>query len=118
MKKGCLLVFFISLGISAFGQTRIDTLSGAVSYKTVLNVYVRFESTKGISVGDTLFSEINGNAFPALVVSQMSSTSCVAKLIDTGHDFKVGDQIYYYRKRTAADVIPSPPVAQKIEPSP
>jgi hypothetical protein len=58
-------------------QQDMDTTEGIVSYKTTQNIYVRFTSTQGISVGDTLYFIRDGIWWPVLVVKFISSTSCV-----------------------------------------
>ena len=68
-----LVVFFVPV----FGQVSGDWNEGAVSFLSSRNVYVKFGSTKGISVGDTLFVMQNNVLTPALLVSNKSSTSVV-----------------------------------------
>lgn len=59
------------------GQDGTTLLSGKVSFISTQNVYVKFNSTQGISVGDTLFLQQNGAMTPALVVTNKSSLSCI-----------------------------------------
>ena len=54
-----------------------DTLNGEVSYKTSQSIYVSFNSTEGISEGDTLYSVVNASMIPVLTVKYLSSRSCV-----------------------------------------
>lgn len=68
-----LMLFFWSLSVEA--------QVGKVSYVSSQNVYVKFESTKNISVGDTLFKTQNNNFVPVLIVTALSSTSCVCTSI-------------------------------------
>lgn len=85
-----LLLLLMTCGImSVSAQEVTDTLGGEVTYKTSQNIYVKFPSTKQISVGDTLYLAINGVNIPALIVNNLSSTSCVgtpltAQPIETG----------------------------------
>jgi hypothetical protein len=58
-------------------QEKDGPLRGSVSYVSSQNVYVRFTTTAGIEVGDTLFLEGGKDKVPALVVIQRSSISCV-----------------------------------------
>ena len=73
-----LLTLLLACGILSVGaQVATDTLGGEVTYRTSQNIYVKFQSTKQISIGDTLFLAKNGVIIPALIVNNLSSTSCV-----------------------------------------
>ena len=74
------------------GQSVIENLPGRVSYVSTQNVYVKFKSTSGISKGDTLFTQNNGVILPALIVKDLSSSSCICASI-TSTDFSVADLI-------------------------
>ncbi len=67
--------------------------AGEISYITGRSIYVRFESTKGIEDGDTLFIERNSKLIPALVVRNHSSITCLGRPVGE-HEFKVGDKIF------------------------
>lgn len=55
-------------------------VSGTVSYVNLQHSYVRFTTTEGISVGDTLFvKRVDSKLQPVLVVQNMSSISLVCK---------------------------------------
>ncbi|HMQ91023.1 MAG TPA: hypothetical protein PKB07_25665 [Flavilitoribacter sp.] len=72
--SACLLLF-CSYILS--GQGTIVLKNGKVSYLSSTNVYVRFESTSGIEIGDTLFRQQGSRMIPVVVVSNKSSSSCV-----------------------------------------
>lgn len=81
MKLFSVIIFVIFSVANLQGQTIGETVSGKITYKSSQNVYVRFNSTKGISVGDTLFVS-NGNRLnPVLVVTNISSTSTMCTTI-------------------------------------
>lgn len=61
----------------AFGQNQPPVQSGMVTFISSKNIYVKFDSTKDIAVGDTLFQNQNGALMPVLVVYQKSSSSVV-----------------------------------------
>jgi len=89
MKRTLLFLWIVMSGISVSGQNAIDTIGGEVSYKTSQSIYVRFQSTKNIAVGDTLYMFNEGKMLPMLVVKYISSTSCVGaplsdQTIETG----------------------------------
>ena len=66
--------------------------TGKVSFVTSKNVYVKFTSTKGLSVGDTLFRQNSKKPIPCLVVNRLSSSSSVCTPLP-GMSFKKGDAI-------------------------
>lgn len=76
-----LLLFF--LGFNLRGQTLSKAKEGIVSFVTSQNIYVKFESTSTISVGDTLFIIQDTRRIPVLIVKDMSSISCVCTPIST-----------------------------------
>ena len=90
-------------------QTQIDTVDGEVSYKTSQSIYVRFPSTKGISVGDTLFGSFNGVNAALMTVKYLSSTSCVGIPLIDSLVIEKGIRI------TARIKSDRPPMAQVIE---
>lgn len=78
-------VFFISVAFTVLlnGQVIREELSGQVSFISSQNVYVKFKSTNGISAGDTLYIQTNGKLVPALIVKNLSSSSCVCTPLST-----------------------------------
>jgi len=89
-----ILIFSLIFGISinTFGQIKKSPLKGQVTYVTSKNVYVKFESTKLISVGDSLHLE--HSKIPCLIVKNKSSKSVVGIVIN-GCNVKKGDYIIY-----------------------
>ncbi len=83
------LFAFLVLTFSVNGQS---VLKGKVSFVTSKNVYVKFVSTEGISVGDTLFSNSSKKPKPCLVVNRLSSSSSVCTPL-AGFSFQKGDPI-------------------------
>jgi hypothetical protein len=63
------------------GQTVTENLSGKVSFVSSQNIYVKFKSTSGMSVGDTLYIPSDEKLIPVLIVKNLSSTSCVCLAI-------------------------------------
>ena len=95
----CQLIFF---SMSLLGQPAIKNVNGQVSFLSSQNVYVRFNSTEGISVHDTLYISSGENLIPVLVVNNLSSTSCLCSPI-SGEDLPVGHLII----AKAKPVVPS-----------
>ena len=77
MKNKFLLLIFLAFSLSVFSQSMYDEIQGSVSYISTQNVYVKFVSTKGIQIGDTLYLTKGEKLIPALVVSNKSSISCI-----------------------------------------
>jgi hypothetical protein len=71
------IFFLIVLNTGLKGQTGSENLTGNVSFISSRNIYVKFNSTKGISIGDTLFRSSSGKLIPILKVDNLSSTSCI-----------------------------------------
>ncbi len=98
MMRYFLTMLLIALfSMTMFGQGAPDIYKGKVSFISSQNVYVKFNSTKEIEVGDTLFKKINGIIKPVLVVNNKSSSSSVCTpLVDGG--INVSDEIIFYPK--------------------
>ncbi|MCU0366159.1 MAG: putative porin, partial [Bacteroidales bacterium] len=66
---------------AAKAQTGTTELVGKVSFVSSRNIYVKFKSTEGINIGDTLFVPDADALSPALVVTGLSSVSCLCTVI-------------------------------------
>ncbi len=77
MRAIIIFLFILLTTLNSFGQTNTGNLKGSVSYMSSQNIYVKFENTSGIHVGDTLFLVQNDVKVPALIVKSLSSISCV-----------------------------------------
>lgn len=84
---GAVLALFLATIGAAQG-----VVPGEVTFITAQHVYVKFERTEGIAVKDTLELLKDGLASPCLVVSSMSSTSCVCTFVK-GCKFEKGDRV-------------------------
>ncbi len=87
------IVFLTLLSISLQGQGQMVLEKGVVSFVSSRNIYVKFASTKGIAVGDTLFITKNEHLLPALVVNNKSSTSTVCTSL-TQEQIALKDEIF------------------------
>lgn len=74
-------------------QAQVVLEKGVVSYVSSQNVYVKFSSTDGINIGDTLFLQKGDTIFPALRVTNKSSVSCVCSKLTATDNFQVSDAI-------------------------
>ncbi len=104
-----LIILFICWELSLTGQTQVDIQEGTISYITSQSIYVKFESTENIEVGDTLFFRKNGTLLPVLEVKNLSSISCVCVPIGTP-DLNVSDIIISNKKPAP---IPAEVIASK-----
>lgn len=81
MKKVSLILWGLSLFIGLKGQSATENLVGKVSFVSSQNIYVRFKSSEGISVGDTLYIAAGDTLAPVLIVNSLSSVSCLCSAI-------------------------------------
>ena len=77
-----------SLGINAQ-----ITSEGTVSFVSSQSTYIKYKSTAGFLIGDTLFTSINNQLIPALLIKNLSSTSVVCSSISS-FKFNINDKIY------------------------
>lgn len=92
MKYLLFTVIGIILGLSLRGQNVTGDLEGSVSFVTTQSVYVKFQSTENLKVGDTLYINQGGLLIPVLTVTNLSSISCVCTPISS-IGLKAGDAI-------------------------
>jgi hypothetical protein len=92
MRKFIPALFLFVLYIDLNGQVIHENIAGQVSFVSSQNIYVKFKSTDGISSGDTLFIQSSGSIFPVLIVTNMSSSSCVCSKI-SATNISVADNI-------------------------
>jgi hypothetical protein len=91
------IFLFVFLGLNLNGQTIIEPEEGTISYVTSQNIYVKFISTENIAVGDTLYFKQADNLIPVMVVSNLSSISCVCIPISS-NVLAVSDKIFTKQK--------------------
>lgn len=100
------LAVFTSHRAAAQENERI--FNGRISYITGLNIYVKFENTRGIENGDTLYIRKNDTLVPALQVQHHSSISCLCRSVSETN-FRVGDNVYARVGQPGAPTAPLPP---------
>ena len=109
-----LFVFCVKMN----GQTFQDNLSGQVSFVSFRNIYVKFKSTAGISAGDTLFIKSSDSLIPALIVKNLSSTSCACYPLSATM-FSVADfivaRIVLPEKKNGDEVIKNTPELSPVQ---
>lgn len=87
-----LVLIFITICSNVFGQNKDQTLEGKVTFITSKSVYVQFDDTQNIQIGDTL--QISSSKTPCLIVTNKSSSSCVCSKINSC-EVKKDDVILY-----------------------
>jgi hypothetical protein len=85
-------VLIVCSALQIFGQQEKNIRKGKISFVSSQNIYVQFPSTENIRQGDTLFIRRDNNLIPVLIVDQMSSISCICKVIGQP-SLKVSDEI-------------------------
>ena len=102
-----LILLLVSSGCLAQG-----IMEGEVTFVTADNVYVRFESTDGIVIGDTLELVREGRGNPCLLVSSRSSSSCACMIIK-GCKAEKKDRVVFDPERSSgahgsgSDIVPA-----------
>lgn len=92
MKKNLLWGIMVFFAVSVNAQ-QAEITEGVVSYVTLHNVYVKFQSTKSVLIGDTLFISLDSIFEPAVIVKNRSSISCVCEPI-TNSPILVGSKLF------------------------
>jgi hypothetical protein len=110
------LIIFVT-GLNVLGQEQKDFREGKISFITSQSIYLKFTSTEGISVGDTLFFKEGNTYVPALQIKNLSSISCVCVPL-VSRAFKVSDAFY---AKPRPGIIPEPlqeqVIADSVQPS-
>lgn len=106
IKRIVFLSAFLMLIVNVQGQVNDTLVKGTVSYLTSQNVYVKFQTTRGIKVGDTLFVEQSGKMVPVLVIRNLSSISCVCEPIS---QLRITESMpVFFKGKTTPVVLPQP----------
>lgn len=107
-------LMFIACAFSLHAQESNKTLEGTISYITSQNVYVKFESTQDLAIGDTLFSTIDGKQVPVLKILNKSSISCVCEPIST-KPLSVSDKLYAQPNVTVNQGLVNPTIDKVVK---
>jgi len=91
MLKNIFIVLLVLTSIIISQETKTKIINGKVEYVSSQFIYINFENTEGINVGDTLFTSFKKSYIPQLIVKSKSSRSCAA--ISIKNKYKKGDEI-------------------------
>ena len=109
MKKAFFQILLIILNLTVEGQVTVENVTGQVSYVSTRNIYVKFQSTSGLSPGDTLFLLSGDEFLPVLIINDLSSTSTVCTPLGE-RSFAVSDPVFARIKKEkskAAEIVPA-----------
>ena len=81
MRRIFVIFSFLLISYHSIAQPSGNSMKGTVSFLSSRNVYVKFQTTSGISAGDTLVAGSNGSKVTLLKVINLSSTSCLCTLL-------------------------------------
>lgn len=107
------IIAITALAADAYGQDKL--LQGQVSFVTTNNIYVKFEDTSTIEVGDSL--KLAGREVACLLVKSKSSTSCVCTIINDCEIQKGDDVEFNYILKTKPETeqeIPTEIIASSV----
>ncbi len=119
MKKILIILFCTLTGYFLNAQTLTQPVQGTISFITSQHVYVKFETTRDLIPGDTLYMSQQGQPVAVLKIAARSSLSCVCEPLTT-LKLMVGDKVNSGQKKTIADVPKDttlPIVIQPVQPS-
>ena len=112
MKYPLTTLLILLCSCAGFSQTETLLNKGKVSYLSSTNVYVKFESTLGIEIGDTLFAQQGNQFFPSVVVANKSSSSCVGIPVPP-QKAAIGEELVHRRIGKAEMPEPEPEPAEE-----
>jgi len=81
MKLVLSIGFVIIYALNLRAQTPTENVEGVVSFISSQNVYIKFKTTSGIAVGDTLYTFHENQLSPSMIVKNLSSTSVMCSPI-------------------------------------
>jgi len=115
--KYLFLVFLVTFSwLCLKAQSTKRDIEGKVSFVTSQNVYVKFESTENISVGDTLFILQDSLMAPVLIVKDLSSISCVCTLL-SAQNIAIDTKVFTQPKGVKKDLSEEAATRPAIQPA-
>jgi len=114
MKYSCVFILFlISIGSNVFGQNKDQLLKGKVSFVTSKNVYVKFDNTKDINIGDTLY--LSEKKIACLLVKSKSSSSVVCSILNACEVKKEDAVFHKYVIKTDENIVEDKTIDKNID---
>ena len=90
-----LVLFLLDSTISYSQSPGKEERIGVVTFKSSENIYVKFENTTDMKVGDTLYVKELNSLKPVISVKFLSSRSVAGSYLN-GKELKVDDKVYAY----------------------
>ncbi len=106
-------VLFVGICSTVFGQNKEQQLNGKVSFVTSKNVYVKFDNTKNISVGDTLL--FSDKKTTCLLVTSKSSSSVVCSILNACEVNKDDVVFYKYSIKSDENIVEDKTINENID---
>ena len=96
------ILVFVFLCFIVSGQESSQLIKGQVSFITSNNVYVKFDNTSTINVGDTL--QVSGMNIGCLLVKNKSSSSVVCSIINNC-EINKGDEVLHIISKNTEEIL-------------
>ena len=115
INKKIILSFLVLFSILVNGQeNNKKILEGKVTYFSSFHTYIKFDSTEGIKLGDTLFVKLFNKYQPSFLVEHISSKSCAALSLQK-LELKVGNSVFAFINFKNADLAKSTDIDTKVK---
>ncbi len=110
MKRWRMIIWILLIfAVAGKAQQNKIKILGEVTFVTSRSVYIRFDNTEKIQIGDTLYFEVDGIENPCLLIDNKSSSSVVGKPV-RGCKLEKGFRVIYYDQlKVDQEEIISPP---------
>lgn len=92
MRIGAIFILILFIAEAVIAQEEKREIEGVVTYLTAQNIYVKFLSAKGIKAGDKIFVRKSELLVPIMLVENVSSVSCVGKMVGS-EKIQAGDKV-------------------------
>lgn len=107
INKKIILLFLVLFSINVNGQENYKKiLEGKITYISSSHTYIKFDSTEGIKLGDTLFVKLFNDYQPSFLVEHISSKSCAALSLNKS-ELKVGNSVFAFINTQNGDLAKS-----------
>ncbi len=99
-----IILFLVFSKILLTQDDGLIIIKGEISFISSQNIYVKYENTKQVEVGDTLFIKVNGEYIPAIKVQFLSSVSAAGPVLNE-LKLKINDEVFAFIKKSIDTVI-------------
>lgn len=117
VRRILLPVILVCLFLPVRAQQKQNEFTGKVSYITSQNIYVRFDGTNDLLVGDTVFINAESSLVPLMLIESKSSYSVVGKPFPDVN-VSLGQEVIGRSHRVKANQIKSETASEAIKQKP